>query len=435
MGSLLYADDIVLIADDESEMQKMLDIAGGYSREFSLNFSIKKCGNLMINGRKEKGLNLKLGNETIERVNKYKYLGVIFDEKGTDGAKNNRIFKANQWWGRLCSIVKFRSNRYEIIRGIWKNIVVPSLLHGMDVVNWTMSEINKLESIQNKIGRLALGANKFVGVEAIRGDMGWSTFEERIMKGTLRYKIRIERMNDNRWARSVSMEAGNSSKWMMNCTNIANRSGIFRIWIRNQQGKQEWNLSLDRGDNNVYDEKKWKGIINTRVSEYGLEKWEKGMERKSTLRRYKKKKYPGKERFYDGNWISSLLFKARTDSLELNDRTYRFNDQRTKACEQGCTTEGRLMDETIRHIMTECEGYSEAMEWAMNEYKLILGINKFREITEQGEENGIAFLLGLEEDVPINVVETTKKYLGILWTERAIKILERQGVAPSPESE
>ena len=97
--------------------------------------------------------------------------------------------------------------------------------------------------------------------------------------------------------------------------------------------------------------------------------------------------------------------------------------------------EGRLVEETIKHVMTECEGYSEAMGWAINEYKIILGLNKFREVIEQGEENGIAFLLGLEENVPLSVVEITKKYLGILWMERAKKVLERQGSALSPDND
>ena len=45
-------------------------------------------------------------------------------------------------------------------------------MYGMEVIPWTMNEVKKMETIQNKIGRLALGANKFVGVEDIRGEMG-----------------------------------------------------------------------------------------------------------------------------------------------------------------------------------------------------------------------------------------------------------------------
>ena len=140
------------------------------------------------------------------------------------------------------------------------------------------------------------------------------------------------------------MEAGNNSKWMKDCVRTASKGGFFRIWRRNDQGNTEWNLAYTQGDESVYTEKEWKLYINTRVEEFGLEKWRKDMERKQTLSMYCKKKCPKKEAFYDGSWMSSLLFKARSGSLELNERTHRFNDRRSKECEQGCRHEGRVVD-------------------------------------------------------------------------------------------
>ena len=72
------------------------------------------------------------------------------------------------------------------MRGAWKGIAVPSVLYGMNTMNWYSEEMKKLEVIQNKIGRLGLGANRLLGIEAIRGDMGWSLFEERLYNGKLK---------------------------------------------------------------------------------------------------------------------------------------------------------------------------------------------------------------------------------------------------------
>ena len=49
-------------------------------------------------------------------MNKYKYLGVTVSGDGTGVAREEVIFKANQWWGRLCAMAKFRSNRYEVVK-------------------------------------------------------------------------------------------------------------------------------------------------------------------------------------------------------------------------------------------------------------------------------------------------------------------------------
>ena len=128
----------------------------------------------------------------------------------TGKARSKKKIKANEWWGKLC---KFRANKYEVIRGIWKTIAVPSLLYGMDTINWSVEETNVLEIIQNKMG---LGANKMVGMEAIRGDMGWSTFEERLFKEKLIFKIRLEKMDEDRWAKKCYQEVCTRNRWRMN---------------------------------------------------------------------------------------------------------------------------------------------------------------------------------------------------------------------------
>ena len=48
---------------------------------------------------------------------------------------------------------------------------------------------------------MTLNAPRYAAVEALRGDMGWSTFRERHIKATLRYKIRLERMENTKIAR------------------------------------------------------------------------------------------------------------------------------------------------------------------------------------------------------------------------------------------
>ena len=80
-------------------------------------------------------------------------------------------------------------------------------------------------------------------------------------------------------------------------------------------------LSLFLGDLKVYSEKNWKVLINNKVRVFGLEKWMMGMENKSFLKLYSLKGKPKRELFYNEDWGSSLLFKARSNSFEVNDRT------------------------------------------------------------------------------------------------------------------
>ncbi|MPC41896.1 hypothetical protein E2C01_035504 [Portunus trituberculatus] len=61
-------------------------------------------------------------------------------------------------------------------------------MYGMDVIAWNESEIDKLKVGQNRMGTMALNAPRYTAVEALRGDMGWSSFRKRLVKATLRYK-------------------------------------------------------------------------------------------------------------------------------------------------------------------------------------------------------------------------------------------------------
>ena len=70
------------------------------------------------------------------------------------------------------------------------------------------------------------------------------------------------------------------------------------------------------------------------------------MERKATLNWYKTKKMPNGELSYDGSWADQLLFKARTNSFEVNVRTYGWNENRHRMCME-C---GMGVDETVEHM-------------------------------------------------------------------------------------
>ena len=76
--------------------------------------------------------------------------------------------------GRLGSISRCRTNKYEIVRGVWKGMAVPSIMYGLETMPWRINDLDKLEVVENKVGRIALGANRYAAVEAIRGDVGWS---------------------------------------------------------------------------------------------------------------------------------------------------------------------------------------------------------------------------------------------------------------------
>ena len=76
------------------------------------------------------------------------------------------------------SAARMRACKYDVLREVWKSVSVPSVMYGMNVVAWNESEIEKLDVGQNRVARRALNAPRYAAIEALRGDMGWSTFRE-----------------------------------------------------------------------------------------------------------------------------------------------------------------------------------------------------------------------------------------------------------------
>ena len=411
---LMYADDIIIMCETGNDLQELLDIVNGYGVDFCVKFSKDKSQIMVINDDRNEEREWKLGDNVLKRTREYKYLGVTLTENGSDRAKDEKVFQANQWYGRLASIARFRANKYVAVRELWKTMAVPSITYGMNVLNWSECELQKLEVIQNKVGRVALGANRYVSVEAIRGDMGWSTFSERSMKGNIMYKVRIERMQDDRWVKRVHKDSGRYSKWTKACKRLVRKCGLnCREDVFGRGHVIGWNVVCMSGEGGDWNIMRWKKVVNQKVRELGWRKWKSGMESKSTLVWYREKEVPKCERYYDGSWGSELLFKARTQSLEVNGRTYRWNTDRNRMCKM-CNIEEV---ESVYHLIVECEKYDMERQVYIERVRGEIGENIFA-AWDGDERNSMCVLLGISGTPTDSMIEGMKDFLIQIWNKR-----------------
>ena len=80
--SVLYADDIVILCDDEEKLQLMLNHVTEWCSKWCLKVNTNKSIAIYVRPKRlvrtEK--DFELGNELLDAVNDYKYLGFYFDE-------------------------------------------------------------------------------------------------------------------------------------------------------------------------------------------------------------------------------------------------------------------------------------------------------------------------------------------------------------------
>ena len=152
-------------------------------------------------------------------------------------------------------------NKYEVGRSLWKGMAVPYCLYGSEITYYREGDIAKLERTQNIVGRWGLGAPRCTAVEAIRGEMGWSTFRERLVKGKLGFLKKIEGLEEDRWVKQVLGESCIRSSWKREVERWKRRENLEEDWHR--IGQREVRQTV---------EDKW------------IVRWQTGMETKSTLR-------------------------------------------------------------------------------------------------------------------------------------------------------
>ena len=71
---LMYADDIVLLAETGAELQEMLDVVGHYAQEWRFCFNVQKSKTMVVGTNSEESW--MISREQMEEVIAFKYLGV-----------------------------------------------------------------------------------------------------------------------------------------------------------------------------------------------------------------------------------------------------------------------------------------------------------------------------------------------------------------------
>ena len=133
-GALLYADDIVLIAESGEELQKMLDMVGRYAELWKFRFNAKKS-KVMVVGKKNSGEKWKIGDEEMEEVESFKYWGVWFDQRMRGNVQLEKMVEqAEEWAGKVEWMARV-DGELEAERGrlIWDLVARPGLEHAAEV--------------------------------------------------------------------------------------------------------------------------------------------------------------------------------------------------------------------------------------------------------------------------------------------------------------
>jgi (p)ppGpp synthase/HD superfamily hydrolase len=168
----MYADDIVKLAESQSDLQKGLDILYDYCQKWKLTVNTSKTKCMVFRKYGLKNTDFYYNNEKLEVVKHFKFLGVVFSANGSFteaqntlcGQAEKAIFKLHKYLHKFCQIP---TKHY---LELFDKLVTPILNYGCEV--WGFCKADKIERVHLKFCKKLLGVKLSTQNDMIYGELG-----------------------------------------------------------------------------------------------------------------------------------------------------------------------------------------------------------------------------------------------------------------------
>ena len=200
---LLYADDEVLIAESEADLQSMLDILGIWCKSnlLSINTSKSNIMHFRNSSTSTYGAVFLVNQEILSYTTQYKCLGVVLTEH-LDYVITTKIVaqSANRELGPLIAKSKaFGGFQYGPFTKLNESIVCLAISYGAAV--WATQSYNCINAVQNRAARYFLNVRKYTPNAAIKWDIGWTPMVAKCWRYVLTF-----------WCRRINVDAMRMNK-------------------------------------------------------------------------------------------------------------------------------------------------------------------------------------------------------------------------------
>ena len=186
---LLYADDIVIIAENKSDLQIQLDFINQWCKKWRLNINHNKSNVIHFRKRNDRQSNFVFlfGHLPIYTVQTYTYLGIVFDEHLTfsECIKTRTDAAGRALGGLISKCQKLKGLGYDSYCKLYDSLVVTVQDYGAEI--WSIVNSKTAEKIHERAMRYYLGVHNLTPLPALYGEMGWSAVKYRHHVQILRF--------------------------------------------------------------------------------------------------------------------------------------------------------------------------------------------------------------------------------------------------------
>ena len=226
---LMYADDTVLFATSKRQLQHSLNMYERYCRQWKLQVNVDKT-KILIFGRKRRQT-FTLNNKQVEVIDKFKYLGVIFNRNGKflDAIKDN-INKARLAMYTLRRTFKEKHIPIDCQIEIFEKTIEPILLYGAEIWGFENRSTQLIEKYYLKTLKQILGLRKSTPTYMIYGETGKYPLGVKIKMRMLNFTVKLVRGEGKKISeillKSMLNDRTNEYKWLSGIKRILTETGF-----------------------------------------------------------------------------------------------------------------------------------------------------------------------------------------------------------------
>ena len=269
VSMLLYADDLVLLADSAIELQRQLNLLLEYCKTWDLKVNEGKSKTMVFrNGGKLRSYEKWFYNgKQLETCTYFTYLGVDFSSVlswshhiKTRSTKGLRALGCTQ-----AMLYKIPNINHKVVWKVFDTKIKPIMHYGAEI--WGYTEAVEIERVQNKLCKQILKINSKVPTISLHGELGRLPLKTNRLTLMINYWLRVVCMSDQRITKDayklqLRWAEQNKSCWLSDIREILCNHGFHDAWLNHGVGDKKWFMSIFKQRVSDMAQQRWSSKVN-----------------------------------------------------------------------------------------------------------------------------------------------------------------------------
>lgn len=229
---LLYADDTVIVSDNERSFQNLLNDFDTYCNEWKLSVNMSKTKVIVFGTNRLTNYSFNLNGKRIETVKEYKYLGILFSASGSFlNARKHIVSQAKKAMHILYTRIYNLDLPVDIQLKLFDQTILPILTYNCEV--WGFENLEIIERVHTDFLRKLTKSKRSTPLYMLYGELGRYPIELTIKTRMIKFWGKLLSGSGSKISRICYENMFNymrNNKWLNRIKGILDATGNTYIW-------------------------------------------------------------------------------------------------------------------------------------------------------------------------------------------------------------